>query len=56
MVNMKNAYRFLALKTLREIHMEDLGLHEIIILKVPGISKVRIGPTERLFAHLGYYV
>jgi len=42
MVNMKNAYKFLALKTLREIRLEDLGVHEIIILKVPGISRVRI--------------
>jgi len=42
MVNMKNAYKYLALKTLREIHLEDLGVHEIIILKGPGISRVRI--------------
>jgi len=56
MVNMKNAYTFLALKTLREIHVEDLGVHEIIILKFPGISRVRIEPTEPLLAHQGYYV
>jgi hypothetical protein len=34
MVNMRNAYKFLALKTLREIHLE----YKIIILKGPGIS------------------
>jgi hypothetical protein len=55
MVKMKNAYKFLALKTLREIHSEDLGVHEIIILKDPGISRVRIGPTERVLAHQEYY-
>jgi hypothetical protein len=43
MVNMKNAYQVLALKTLREIHLEVLGVHVIvIILKGPGISRVRI--------------
>jgi hypothetical protein len=42
MVNMKNAYIFLAVKTLREIHFENLGVHEIIILKGPGIISVRI--------------
>jgi hypothetical protein len=42
MVNMRNEYKFLALKTLREIYLEDLGVHEIIILKGPGISRVRI--------------
>jgi len=42
MVNMKNAYIVLALKTLRERHLEDLGVHERIILKGPGISRLRI--------------
>jgi hypothetical protein len=42
MANMKNAYKCLALRTLREIHLEDLGVHEIMTLKGPGISGVRI--------------
>jgi hypothetical protein len=41
MVNMKNAYKVLALKTLREIHLENLGVH-VIILEGPGITRVRI--------------
>jgi hypothetical protein len=55
MVNMKNACIFLALKTLREIHLEDLGVHEIIILKGPGTSRVRIWLTGRLLAYQGCY-
>jgi hypothetical protein len=55
MVNMKNTYKFLALKTLREIHLEDLGVRQIIILKGPGILRVRIWLTERLLAYQGYY-